>query len=102
MSIQEKQDTQTQSLLLTDDDPFVTSLEVIPAEDWSRTWAVGKTIIWDDDPLNEWRCVTGPKPDTEKAKSQFVWRQLAVLTYRCHIIILELTSCDMISMEGQD
>ena len=31
--------------LLSADGPFAAALEVIPADDWCRTWAAGKTIM---------------------------------------------------------
>jgi hypothetical protein len=31
--------------LLAADAPFAAALEAIPAEDWSRTWAAGRTIM---------------------------------------------------------
>ncbi len=37
--------TQTQPLLLAADAPFAAALEAIPAEDWCRTWAAGRTIM---------------------------------------------------------
>jgi hypothetical protein len=37
--------TQTQPLLLSADAPFAAALEAIPAEDWCRTWAAGRTIM---------------------------------------------------------
>jgi hypothetical protein len=40
-----KQATQTQPLLLAADAPFAAALEAIPAEDWCRTWAAGRTIM---------------------------------------------------------
>ena len=40
-----RQATQTQPLLLAADAPFPASLEAIPAEDWCRTWAAGRTIM---------------------------------------------------------
>ncbi len=40
-----RQATQTQPLLLAADAPFAAALEAIPAEDWCRTWAAGRTIM---------------------------------------------------------
>jgi hypothetical protein len=40
-----KQVTQTQPLLLAADAPFAAALEAVPAEDWCRTWATGRTIM---------------------------------------------------------
>jgi hypothetical protein len=37
--------TQTQPLLLAADAPFAAALGAVPAEDWSRTWAAGRTIM---------------------------------------------------------
>ena len=39
-----RQATQTQPALLADD-AFAAALEVIPADDWCRTWAAGRTIM---------------------------------------------------------
>jgi hypothetical protein len=36
--------TKTQPLILTTDVPFAAALETIPADDWCRTWVVGRTI----------------------------------------------------------
>jgi hypothetical protein len=90
--------TQTPPLLLAAD-TFVTALGAVPAEDWCRTWAAGRTIMlrstskkvkevvdkmrlpavvrlsrsfWDDARNN----------GTQTAKLQFVLRQLAALTAR--------------------
>ena len=40
-----RQSTQTQPLLLVAAAPFAAALEAIPAEDWCRTWAAGRTIM---------------------------------------------------------
>jgi hypothetical protein len=40
-----RQARQTQPLLLAADAPFAAALEAIPAEDWCRTWAAGRTIM---------------------------------------------------------
>jgi len=40
-----RQSTQTQPLFLTADVPFAAALEVIPSEDWCRTWEAGRTIM---------------------------------------------------------
>ena len=39
-----RQPTQTQALLLAAD-AFVAALEAVPAEDWCRTWAAGRTFM---------------------------------------------------------
>ena len=36
---------QKQPLLLAADAPFAAALEAVPAEDWCRTWAAGRTIM---------------------------------------------------------
>jgi hypothetical protein len=109
------QATQTQPLLLAADAPFAAALEAIPAEDWSRTWAAGRTIMlrrtskkvkevvdkmrlpavvrlsrsfWDDD-----------RNGTGKATRQLVMRQLTLMTGWCRISTLELQECDM---KGRD
>ena len=40
-----RQATQAQPLLLAADAPFAAALEAVPAEDWCRTWAAGRTIM---------------------------------------------------------
>ncbi len=39
------QPTPTQPSLLAADAPFAAALEAVPAEDWCRTWAAGRTIM---------------------------------------------------------
>jgi hypothetical protein len=90
-----RQATQTQPLLLADA-PFAAALGAVPAEDWCRTWAAGRTIMltrtskrvkevvdkmrlpavvrlsrsfWDD-----------ARNGTEEAKLHFVFMQLAAMT----------------------
>jgi Ran GTPase-activating protein (RanGAP) involved in mRNA processing and transport len=102
-------------LLLAADAPFAAALEAIPAEDWCRTWAAGRTIMlrrtskrvkevvdkmrlpavvrlsrsfWDD-----------ARNGTGEAKLEFVLRQLAAMIARCRITTLELPKCEM---KGQD
>jgi Ran GTPase-activating protein (RanGAP) involved in mRNA processing and transport len=97
------------------DNAFTAALEVVPAEDWCRTWAAGRTIMlrrtskrvkevvdkmrlpavvrlsrsfWDD-----------ARNGTAAEKLQFVMRQLAVATATSRISTLELRYCDM---KGQD
>jgi Ran GTPase-activating protein (RanGAP) involved in mRNA processing and transport len=109
-----RQATQTQPLLLAAD-AFVAALGAVPAEDWCRTWAAGRTIVlrrtskrvkevvdkmrlpavvrlsrsfWDD-----------ARNGTEEAKLELVLRQLAAMTARCLITTLELPDC---KMKGQD
>ena len=96
-------------------DAFVAALGAVPAEDWCRTWAAGRTIMlrrtskkvkeavdkmrlpavvrlsrsfWDD-----------ARNGTGEEKRQVVLRQLAAMTGWCRISTLELPRCDM---KGQD
>jgi Leucine-rich repeat (LRR) protein len=105
---------QKQSLLFAAD-AFVAALGAVPAEDWCRTWAAGRTIMlrrtskkvkeavdkmrlpavvrlsrsfWDD-----------ARNGTGEEKRQVVLRQLAAMTGWCRISTLELPRCDM---KGQD
>jgi hypothetical protein len=106
-----RQATQTQPLLLAAD-AFAAAL--VPAEDWCRTWAAGRTIVLRrtskrvkevvDKMLRPavvrlsmgfWYCA---RNSTEETKLQFVLRQLAAMTAR-RITTLELPKCDM---KGQD
>jgi hypothetical protein len=91
-------------LLLAADAPFAAALEAVPAEDWCRTWAAGRTIMlrrtskkvkevvdkmrlpavvllsmgfWDD-----------ARNGTAQAKRQFVMRQLPLMTGWSHHIFL--------------
>jgi hypothetical protein len=90
-------------------DLFVAVLGAIPDDDWSRTWAAGRTIMlrrtskrvkevvdkmrlpavvrlsrsfWDD-----------ARNGTEKEKRQFVLRQVSAMSASCRITTLELRSC---------
>jgi hypothetical protein len=91
------------------------TLEVVPPDDWFRTWTTGRTImlrrtshrvksvldkmhlpavvrlnrIFLDDTRN----------GTAAEKIHFVMRQLPLMTVCCRISTLELTECDM---KGQD
>jgi hypothetical protein len=103
--------------LLLAADAFAAALEAIPAEDWSRTWAAGRTIMlrrtskrvkevvdkirlpavvrlresfWEEEDA---------RSGTGEAQLQFVLRQLVVMTGWCRITTLELPCCDM---KGQD
>jgi hypothetical protein len=106
-----RQATQMQPALLAADASFAAALETIPAEDWCRTWAAGRTIMlrrtstrvkeevdklrlpavvrmsstfWDD-----------ARNDTDAEKLKLVVRQLVVVTARCRITTLELPRCEM-------
>jgi len=91
------QATQTLPLLLAAD-AFAAALEAIPAEDWCRTWAAGRTImlrrtskrvkeVVDKMRLpavvrlsrSFWRDI---RNGTDEAKLEFVLRQLAAMTAR--------------------
>ena len=99
---------QKQSLLFAAD-AFVAALGAVPAEDWCRTWAAGRTIMlrrtskkvkeavdkmrlpavvrlsrrfWDD-----------ARNGTGEEKRQVVLRQLAAMTGWCRISTLELDLC---------
>jgi hypothetical protein len=112
-----RQATQTQPLLLAAD-AFVAALGAVPAEDWCRTWAAGRTIVlrrtskrvkeavdkmrlpavvrlsrrfWDD-----------ARHGTEKEKRQFVLRQLTAMSARCSITTLELRHCAIAGPHAED
>jgi hypothetical protein len=110
-----RQATQTQPFLLPADAPFAAALEAIPAEDWCRTWAAGRTIMLRrtskivKEVVDKMRLPAvvrlsrsfwyDGRNGTGEAKRQFFLRQLAAMTARWHIITLELSQC---GMEGQD
>jgi hypothetical protein len=100
----------TQPALLAAD-YFAAALGALPPDDWSRTWAAGRTIMlrrtskrvkevvdkmrlpavvrlstsfWDD-----------ARNGTEKEKRQFVLRHLTFMTARSVITTLDLSSCAM-------
>jgi hypothetical protein len=104
----------TQPALLAAD-YFAAALGALPPDDWSRTWAAGRTIMlrrtskrvrevvdkmrlpavvrlsrrfWDD-----------ARNGTEEAKLQFVLRQLTGMSAGCLITTIELPDCEM---KGQD
>ncbi len=107
------QATQTQPLLLAADAPFAAALEAIPAEDWCRTWAAGRTIMLRrtskrvKEVVDKMRLPAvvrlsrsfwgDARNGTEAEKLQIVMRQLTLMT-GC-ISTLELPDCDM---TGQD
>ena len=89
--------TQTQPWLLSDG-AFVAALGAVPAEDWCRTWAAGRTIMlrWTSKRVKEavdkmrlpavvrlsrsfW---DDARNGTREAKLEFIMRQLAALTVR--------------------
>jgi hypothetical protein len=111
-----RQATTTQPLLLAAD-AFAATLGAVPAEDWCRTWAAGRTIMlrmtskrvkeavdkmrlpavvrlsrsfWDD-----------ARNGTGEAKLEFVLRQLAAMTARSLITTLALPQCEMIGQDAE-
>jgi hypothetical protein len=107
--------TQTQLEFLVCDAPSAAALEVIPAEDWCRTWAAGRTImlrrtskrvkeVVDKMRLPAAVCLSrsfwhDARNGGGATKSQFVLRQLTVATAQCRITTLELPRC---GREGED
>jgi hypothetical protein len=98
-------------------DAFAAALEAVPAEDWCRTWAAGRTIMlrctskkvqevvdkmrlpavvrlsrsfWDD-----------ARNGTSAEKLQFVMTQLVVFTARCRITTLALPECEMNAQDAE-
>jgi hypothetical protein len=110
-----RQATQTQPALLAADAPFAAALEAIPAEDWCRNWAAGRTImlrrtskrvkeVVDKMRLYavvrlSWSLWNDARNGTAAEKLQVVMRQLPLMTGWCRITTLALPDCDM---EGQD
>jgi hypothetical protein len=114
----QKKRTRTMSQALTTQpallapDAFAAALGAVPAEDWCRTWAAGRTImlrrtskrvkeVVDKMRLPAVVCLSRRfwNDGTATEKLQFVLRQLLALTAHCRIITLELQHC---RMEGQD
>ncbi len=91
-----KQSAQTQPLLLAADAPFAAALEAIPAEDWCRTWAAGRTIMLRrtsktvKEVVDKMRLPAvvrlsrrfwgGARHITDAEKLQFVMKQLTLMT----------------------
>jgi hypothetical protein len=100
-----KQATQTTPLLLAADAPFAAALEAIPAEDWCRTWAAGRTIMLRrtskkvKEVVDKMRLPAvvrlsrsfwaDARNGSAKAKRLFVLRQLEAMTAWCRISTLE-------------
>jgi hypothetical protein len=109
-----RQPTQTQPLLLAAD-AFAAALGAVPAEDWCRTWAACRTIMLRrtskrvKEAVDKMRLPAvvrlsrsfwyDARNGTNRAKLEFVLRELAAMTRRCHITSLELPEWDM---GGQD
>ncbi len=89
--------------------PLAAALEAIPAEDWWRTWATGRTIVLRRtskrvEEVVDKMCLPAivrlsrsfrddARDGTAAEKLQFVIRQLQFMTAWCRIITLELPSC---------
>jgi Ran GTPase-activating protein (RanGAP) involved in mRNA processing and transport len=97
--------------LLLAADAFVAALGAVPAEDWCRTWAAGRTITLRmtskkvKEVVDKMRLPAvvrlsrsfwgDARNGTKEAKLEFVWRQLAAMTARCLITTLALPECAM-------
>jgi hypothetical protein len=93
-AIYTRSSTQSQQLLFSTDAVFAAPLEAVPAEDWSRTWANGRTIImWTTCvclPLSSWQGASWTTSTIARRRQSYssfsvVLRQLAALTDRRHI-----------------
>jgi hypothetical protein len=96
-------------------DAFAAALGAIPAEDWCRTWAAGRTIMLRrtskrvKELVDKMRLPAvvrlsrsfwgDARNGTAGEKRQVVMRQLTALTAQCRISTLALSRCDM---KGQD
>jgi hypothetical protein len=85
-------------LLLAADNPFAADLEAVPADDWRRTWAAGRTIMLRrtskrvKEAVDKMRLPAVVRLSRsfrgdahnclERAKLQFVLRQLPAMTAR--------------------
>jgi hypothetical protein len=97
------------------DNAFTATLEAVPAEDWCRTWAAGRTILLRrtskrvKEVVDKMRLPAvvrlsrsfwgDARNGTKEAKLEFVLMQLAAMTAWCLIHTLELPECQM---KGQD
>jgi hypothetical protein len=106
-----RQATQTQPLLLAADTLFAVALEAVPADDWRRTLAAGRTIMLRRTSKRVKETVDKKRlpavvrlsrsfrgdahNDLERAKLQFVLRQLPAMTASFRITTLDLYGCDM-------
>jgi hypothetical protein len=110
-----RQATQTQPSVLAAD-AFVAALGAVPAEDWCRTWAAGRTIVLRrtskrvKEAVDKMRLPAvvrlsrgfcdDARNGTGEAKLEFVLRQLAAMTARCLITTLELPKCEIKGQEA--
>jgi hypothetical protein len=102
-----KHATQTHQALLAADAPFAAALEAIPAEDWCRTWAAGRTIMLRRTSKSVKEVVDKMLlPAVVRLIRKFIthldqelhetaMRQLPLMTAWCRISTLELNYCDM-------
>jgi hypothetical protein len=111
------QATQTQPLLFAADASFAAALEAVPAEDWGRTWAAGRTIMLRRTSKRvkevvdkmclpavvrlSWSFWDDTRNGTAAEKLQVVTRQLQLMTTWCRIITLELPSCGMKEQDAE-
>ncbi len=103
-----RQATQTQPLLLAAD-AFVAALGAVPAEDWCRTWAAGRTMMLRrtskkvKEVVDKMRLPAvvrlsrsfwgDARNGTQEAKLHFVFMQLVALTARAVKAALPHSSC---------
>jgi hypothetical protein len=93
-------------LLLAADAPFAAALDAVPAEDWCRTWAAGRTIMLRRTSKKVKEIVDtmrmpavvrlsrnfwgDSRNGTSAEKVQIVMRQLPLMTAWCRMSTLEL------------
>ncbi len=98
-------------------DAFATPLDAVPAGDWCRTWAAGRTIMLRSTSKKVQEVVDKMRlpvvvrlnrsfrDDTRNVttaeKLQFVMTQLVVFTARCRITTLALPECEMNSQDAE-
>jgi hypothetical protein len=86
-------------------DTFLAALEAVPAEDWCRTWAPGRTIMLRStskrfkDAVDKMRLPAVVRLSRPYAGTDFLLGKLAAMTARCLITTLELPFC---YMKGQN
>jgi Ran GTPase-activating protein (RanGAP) involved in mRNA processing and transport len=111
-----RQAPQTQPLLLAAD-AFAAALGAVPAEDWCRTWAAGRTIVLRrtskrvKEVVDKMRLPTvvrlsrsfwgDARNGTAAEKLQFVMRQLTLMTAWCRIRTLDLPDCGMQEQDAE-
>jgi hypothetical protein len=106
----------TQTALLATDG-FAAALGALPPDDWSRTWAAGRTNmlrrtskrvreVVDKMRLPAVVCLSrsfwdDARNGTEKDKRQFVLRQLTFMSARCRITTLKLGGCALTGPQAE-